>query len=175
MILEQLVQFIIDSAKGQLLTKSAPKSKAARTFFRLYCAMKDCHEEWLRLKQLKVENLRYSDYATYSRSVDNLSNAFAKVDDHIKLFAPSTHKVLRDYHSGESALADHLLDQMLDKGMVMPRLRFSFEFDEPVKMGDIQLGRDELAQSIEDTSSFDKASELLAKFIKENFSIEDLF
>ena len=177
-ILDQLVQFLIDCAKGQLSLKTAPKAKAARAFFRLYCTMKDCHEEWIRLKQLKIEDRHYSDYVTYIKSIDDLSHAFAKVNDHLRIFDPDAYKAIRSYRGGEYVAIEQInqtLDQALDQGVLAPRFQNLIETDESITIGGIQFKREELAKSMEDNSSFEKASKLLSKFIKKNFNLEDLF
>ncbi len=154
-ILDQLVQFIIDSAKGQ-----------------------DCHEEWIRFTRLKAEDRHYSDYVTYIKSVDDLSQALAKVNDHLRIFDPETYRAVRSYRAGEYIAIKEInqtLDQMLDEGLIAPRFQNLIETEETITIGGIQFRREELARSMEDNASFEKASRLLSKFIKKNFNIEDLF
>ena len=203
MLLDKIVQGLVDVAQGQLSSRTRPKAKAARAFVRLYAALIECHEAYLRCRSHGLSGdeylLRSPHYATWRHAINDLALALQQVKTEIRLFAPDVHKQMVLYLNSEELLGGssgsseafihgdqrqikRLADLIIDKGynpcIFSPDAEHNPEGEgrsHDELEADAEMQKNDLEMSVSDDATYSSSERRLRNFIKKQFAIEDLF
>jgi hypothetical protein len=150
---------LIEIVKARWQHAQQPRHRLAKAAINLYGGMNNCHEAFLNFKAAQTD----ANFANFVFSIDALISTLQNLNPKFKIFDPELSEQLQRYISGENRAAH----------ICQPRehVRFQIKLLRQV----VNLESHMMDLPIETLGNFDQALETFGNFIKDHFTIEEIF
>ena len=150
---------LVEIVKARCQRSRHPRRHLAKAVTTCYGGMNNCHEAFLNYKTGQTD----SNFANFVFSIDALISTLHNLNPKLNIFDPELSAQLQHYTLGENR-ADYI-HQPHD------HVRFQIKLLRQM----IKLEANIMELSIETLGDFDQALEKLGNFIKDHFTIEEIF